>query len=296
MADPINYSGYTYDQSSYKLPTETMADYMQRLAAQRAAGVLGGGGMLDTPLTNTELGTVTQNCPDGYHWDAQANACVKNPDYRNAPGENNIQATPLTLQQKFDYMTGKEFDLGGAIASAVIPGAGMMIDSARMGDIEKSLADAGYTEKEIAAMKDNELLMGNVLYGDKKFGFEGPYNMDRPWSVEGVVEKLFGRDGDPFGITQSRNEQAVNYAQARAKDPSMFNQFVNQQMAQVVNPNYLGTSASDAAQGFSKDGKTYTASYGGTYDTSNMSNETKAGLDAIASGMFDTPSWYSEDY
>jgi hypothetical protein len=74
MADPMQYSGYTYAADLYKQPTETIIDYMQRLAKQRAAGVLGGGGMLDTPepapepITETDpvLGTVTTSCPAGY--------------------------------------------------------------------------------------------------------------------------------------------------------------------------------------------------------------------------------------
>ena len=47
MAD-LNYTNATYDSSLYKNPTESFSDYMQRLAAQRAAGILGGGGMLNT--------------------------------------------------------------------------------------------------------------------------------------------------------------------------------------------------------------------------------------------------------
>lgn len=79
MAEPVNYSGYTYAADLYRQPTETMIDYMQRLAKQRAAGVLGGGGMLDTPepITETDpvLGTVTQSCPAGFT--LQNGACVR---------------------------------------------------------------------------------------------------------------------------------------------------------------------------------------------------------------------------
>lgn len=79
MADPMQYSGYTYAADLYKQPTETMIDYMQRLAKQRAAGVLGGGGMLDTPepITETDpvLGTVVTSCPAGFA--LQNGACVR---------------------------------------------------------------------------------------------------------------------------------------------------------------------------------------------------------------------------
>jgi hypothetical protein len=80
MADPMQYTGYTYGSDLYRQPTETLADYMQRLAAQRATGVLGGGGMLDTPpapITETDpvLGTVTQSCPAGFT--LQNGACVR---------------------------------------------------------------------------------------------------------------------------------------------------------------------------------------------------------------------------
>lgn len=75
MADPVNYSGVSYDSQYYRQPDETMFEYMQRLAQNRAKGVLGGGGMLDAaPLTSTELGEVVTRCPAGYSWDG--NACV----------------------------------------------------------------------------------------------------------------------------------------------------------------------------------------------------------------------------
>lgn len=79
MADQPQYTGVTYNAEMYKQPTETLIDYMQRLAKQRATGVLGGGGMLDTPepITETDpvLGTVTQACPAGFT--LQNGACVR---------------------------------------------------------------------------------------------------------------------------------------------------------------------------------------------------------------------------
>ena len=84
MADPVNYSGVSYDSQYYRQPDETMFEYMQRLAQNRAKGVLGGGGMLDAaPLTSTELGEVVTRCPAGYSWDG--NACV--PDGSNASSD-----------------------------------------------------------------------------------------------------------------------------------------------------------------------------------------------------------------
>lgn len=62
MAD-TNYTGMTYDSNLYKTPTESFGDYMQRLAAQRATGILGGGGMLNTATTSVPLGQVTYNTP-----------------------------------------------------------------------------------------------------------------------------------------------------------------------------------------------------------------------------------------
>lgn len=70
MADPVQYTGATYNADLYKLPTESMADYMIRLAKLRASGVLGGGGMLNvaeqpTPTVVTpaaqELGVLKKN-------------------------------------------------------------------------------------------------------------------------------------------------------------------------------------------------------------------------------------------
>lgn len=72
MADLPQYTGATYNAEMYKLPNETMSEYMLRLAKLRSAGVLGGGGMLDTPapaatipVTAPALGQLTRNVNDG---------------------------------------------------------------------------------------------------------------------------------------------------------------------------------------------------------------------------------------
>jgi hypothetical protein len=79
MADLPQYTGVTYDNAFSRNPEESMYDYMMRLASQRASGVLGGGGMLDTPaaeeVTSAPLGEVQQNCPPGY--ELRNGACVR---------------------------------------------------------------------------------------------------------------------------------------------------------------------------------------------------------------------------
>lgn len=303
MADPVQYTGVTYDPSYYRSERESMADYMQRLAAQRAGGVLGGGGMLDTPikeLTSAPLGEVVQNCAEGYVWNGSS--CV--PVQQNGGGEGTeVKGVPETTQQKLDRMMGRTVD--PAIALAAIPTIGGLllnaVDSGRKNDLLDVLEEQGATKAERDFMKDNEMLMANVMYRDPTLGFKGGLDRSKQqqFSVEGIVGNLFGMNKTP-------QEFAVDYAQARAVNPALFSQATNIAAAQIANPNYLGTATdpnamfSQGSYGFdlNSDGgdSSYVASYGGTYDTSGMSDATKAGLDAVSSGMFDTPSYYEDEY
>lgn len=303
MADPINYSGVTYDDAYYRQDQESMYDYMKRLASQRAGGILGGGGMLNTPqaeITSTDLGMVKENCAAGYVWNGKA--CV--PVQQNGGGEGTgVTGVPETTQQKLDRMMGRTVD--PAIALAAIPAIGGLLlnaaDSGRKNDLLDALEEQGATKAERDFMKDNEMLMANVMYRDPTLGFTGGLDRSKQqqFSVEGIVGNLFGMNKTP-------QEFAVDYAQARAVNPALFSQTTNIAAAQIANPNYLGTATdpnamlSQGSYGFdlNSDGgdSSYVASYGGTYDTSGMSDATKAGLDAVSSGMFNTPSYYEDEY
>jgi uncharacterized membrane protein YgcG len=64
MADTPRYTGVTYEQDYFRQPDESMYDFMMRLAKLRATGVLGGGGMLDTPTETVSIEEVpTQTAP-----------------------------------------------------------------------------------------------------------------------------------------------------------------------------------------------------------------------------------------
>lgn len=284
MADLPQYTGVTYDAEMYKKPDETMSEYMLRLSKLRAAGVLGGGGMLDTPtkvidpVAAAPLGQVVVNTSSS--GDGVDNGAV-------------VAGKQETNQQKLDRMMGNTFDPASLLNLVPVVGGllSAAVDTGRKNDLAEALKEAGYSKAEIDAMKENEMLMANTMYRDPNMKFEGAFSIpdSRRYSVEGIV-------GDLFGLNKTPAQMATQYAQARAVNPSMFSQATNISAAQLANPNYLGTAASGTPTGFSSDGSTYTSSYGGSYDTSNMSSETKAGLDAVSSGVFDTPSWYSEDY
>lgn len=73
--------------------------------------------------------------------------------------------------------------------------------------------------------------------------------------------------------------------------------------AKMLATNYVNKQAADTAsnfantnRGFSNDGNTYTSSWGGTYNASNFSPETRAGLAAVANDPFSAASGQAHSY
>jgi len=152
----------TYDSKFYKTPQESMYEYMQRLASQRAKGILGGGAMFDTtavdPVTNeitdTELGVVVQKCPTGYYWNERQQACV-----RQDSDNGNESQLPRTQQQKVqdaaDLLSGRGLKASTAVGLLPIPFASAIgkvldpIQRARAIEIAKAdLIAGGMTPEE----------------------------------------------------------------------------------------------------------------------------------------------------
>jgi hypothetical protein len=220
MADPMQYTGYTYGSELYKQPTETMVDYMQRLAKQRAAGLLGGGGMLDTaePITETDpvLGTVTQSCPAGFT--LQNGACVRTSSYE-AQDNTDLEKQQLMAlgftekdvdQQRIaDRLSGRRY-----AGQGLLYGIPYAISSSQDKEAAvKSITDAGYSKTEAQRIVDNpevfSAMNANGLFNTKPTNqysfYEGNQN---DTLLEALGNKLKGV-GESLGINDWLREQGI---------------------------------------------------------------------------------------
>jgi hypothetical protein len=160
MADLPQYTGVTYDAGYFKQPEETMADYMMRLAQQRASGVLGGGGMLDTPQaeevkTSTPLGQIQQNCPVGYV--LRNGACVR------ADEDADTEEMPEpTMEERYK-------------------GARMLLDNPMAAKLARAVIPFG---------------LGNVFLTDNQIEGYVRNAQNEATKSQGFLDYLMGRDGD----------------------------------------------------------------------------------------------------
>lgn len=221
MADPIPYTGVSYDTSLYRQPNESMADYMYRLAKTRAGGVLGGGGMLDTAspasaapsaavvdpvaqqITSTALGSTTYGGGDSTTssgWD------------RMKTQEQSV-AEAMARQAEFYHPN----DPSTVIGMMPIPAAGLFgLAAEGLGNymdtktIEGYLDKVGFTdqygEDATKAMAENPMAMMHLMStGDMPAvgGFERVdlSKYEKPtWGTElsnigkGLVNSIFGTD------------------------------------------------------------------------------------------------------
>lgn len=169
MADLPQYTGVTYDASYSQQPQESFADYMMRLASQRAGGVLGGGGMLNTAtpqteITDAELGQVKQNCPEGYVWNG--NACV-----RVDQGSDEDKQRKVSNEERYK---GARWLLDNPMAASAIRsimpmglGSLLMSDNQLEGYVRNTQNEATKSQGFLDYLMGND---GDVVLGDRGTG------------------------------------------------------------------------------------------------------------------------------
>lgn len=197
MADLPQYTGVTYDAGYFKQPQESMAEYMQRLAMQRASGVLGGGGMLNTAavnqeITDKELGTVTQNCPSGYRWDG--NACV--PINVNE-GSEPVKSEPVSKEQAYK---GARWLLDNPAAAtllrAVTPLSGLFLNDFQLeGQVRNTQNEATKSQGLLDYLMGND---GDVVLGDRGTGSGSLVTGKETDITRGMFPEIF----DPMNFTK----------------------------------------------------------------------------------------------
>jgi hypothetical protein len=255
MADPMQYSGYTYAADLYKQPTETMIDYMQRLAKQRAAGVLGGGGMLDTPepITETDpvLGTVTTACPAGFA--LRNGACV-----RVGGGDTTEEMPQVSAEERYkgmrDLLDNPE---KAAMIRSLMPwGTGHMFlsDNQIEGYVRNAQNEATKAQGffDYLGGKDGDVVTGTVErnWWDRLTG-----NEEAP---DGYVIGPDGKSYAPIGGSGSLVTGQASTMPYSASNPFTGNDYFNQLMAEAranVNTypvqmptNFLAQQAAQEAQ------------------------------------------------
>jgi hypothetical protein len=216
MADPMQYTGYTYGSDLYRQPTETLADYMQRLAAQRATGVLGGGGMLDTPTPITEtdpvLGTVTQSCPAGFT--LQNGACVRISRESGMPDtEEERKPFARTSGNKFGYVD--PMSLGG-LAAMIVPAGGLFLglnnaEAVKAAQQAAGLEPTGFFNR-LGTNPIEESIGTKTINGKDYQVAIGGGVVDKPSVIETVFGSLFGSDV-PQGVTSLTPAEAMRRSQ-----------------------------------------------------------------------------------
>lgn len=251
MAEQAGYSGAQYASEFYQKQGESLFDYMRRLSALRAQGVLGGGGMLDAaPAKQPSIvNQVMSGVPLGQ---VQLNPSSSDSDSSMTVDR---RTTAEKVRDDMAIQSGAKSDWAGAGLSLLGPlgsVANWALDSARTGRLEDVLQEKAISQEEIdRALNDpayNKALLesynkggfafdaGDIPSGDlvidpSQAGTSFTYGLD---NIGNTIKGLFGmaqKPTDPFLTTvvpagqysgfnfglPSPMEQAVAMQQAQAE-------------------------------------------------------------------------------
>ena len=163
MADPVQYTGATYNAEMYKLPNETMSEYLARLAKLRAQGILGGGGMLDVKEVPVEeksiaytpkLGQVVINAGSGG-------------DSNNTMAESVPISEEQRLANAIDVATGRDVNIPavlGFFGGPIGKGIDALATYDRNKTIDEALSSRAYTDEQKDRILNDRELLNEMLY------------------------------------------------------------------------------------------------------------------------------------
>lgn len=225
MQDQTQYTGVTYDSSYYRQPNESASDYFMRLAQQRAGGILGGGGMLDTPapaeITKQPLGQEVKNCPAGYV--LRNGACVR-------ASENNGEDTEQRVVSNEERYNGARMLLDNPILAtgirALMPmGLGnlFMSDKQLEGYVRNTQNEATKSQGFLDYLMGND---GDVVLGDQGTGTGSLVTGIETDITRGMFPEVF----NPMNFT---NQMGVVSSSAQTTPVQMPVNYLAQQEAQL---------------------------------------------------------------
>ena len=258
-----------YGQKLYRLPEESLVDYYARLKKLRGGSILGTYGMMDqaTAAPTTAAPEITDK--------ALGQEVVRQPVQDEDNSDPQEPTKPASLEDMIRQSSGQAFDplnlLGSFVPGGTLLAAGA--DYLRNKQIKDALIDSGLTEDQAdIAIKDPDYV-AQLLYG-------GQLNV----TPKSDYQPTKTTSGSGFGLVTNLFRDVLG----DSAEPT-----IGEPAPTVSMPTLTGMP-----QGLlSRDGQDiYIASDGRVRDVSGKSAATQAGLRAVTAGMFDTPSYYEDDY
>lgn len=202
-------------------------------------------------------------------------------------------ARQFNVERAIGLLTGKATP-GAQVGSALgIPGmlVGGLVDYGAQSTLESELEAQGFTKEQIDTIKENPSILEGMMARGALGGFtqkggyqQGPF--DRMPNLGSIVDTILGRGTQASNIRPGYTPFGLNN---RTAVPTVG---MNPYAAPITAPaQYTGLP-----QGVVGGGQGYIDSSGQYRNTSNLSNQSIAGLQAVTAGMFETPSWYEDEY
>ena len=278
-----------------RLPNESFVDYLKRIKNVR-------GMLLGQYMPKTEEETATEELTQ----QPLGEMIVRDQggDGDGAPDTYDPQAArQFNVERAIGLLTGKATP-GPMVGSAVgIPGmlVGGLVDYGAQSALESELEAEGFSKEQIDTIKANPSILEGMMARGELGGFtqKGGYQqgfVDRMPNLGSIVDTILGRGTQadnirpgytPFGL-QGR-QFTPGYVRGGIENPSY--------PVSLTQPTqYDGLPQGVIMSGLPNNQTGYIDSSGQFRNITNMSNQGVAGLQAVTAGMFETPSWYEDEY
>jgi len=281
-----------------RLPNESFADYLKRIKNVRGM-LLGQYSQEVDPVDEAVTEEIVSQQPLGQEIVRDSGG-----DGDGAPDTYDPQAArQFNVERAIGLLTGKATP-GPMVGSAVgIPGmlVGGLVDYGAKSALESELEAEGFSKEQIDTITANPSILEGMMARGELGGFtqKGGYQqgfVDRMPTLGSIVDSILGRGTQssnirpgytPFGL-QGR-QFTPGYVRGGIENPSY--------PVSLTQPTqYAGLPQGVIMSGLPNNQTGYIDSSGQFRNITNMSNQGVAGLQAVTAGMFETPSWYEDEY